>query len=193
MSKKWDERKRDVDSKDSSNHKKKGSFGQKLEAAFNKLFGKESSHNSSKSHAEKEGTLYERKPSAVPSQTMKLDLKPSAMKDAKFDEREREYSEVKSLKPKTLSKKKTTPAQIHEGGLREERDIVIGFDLGTSCTKVILQDRQLKKCYAVPFQELGHEANKYLLPSKIFICKDGRLSLDVGDYEYKRTHLSKIA
>ena len=61
-------------------------------------------------------------------------------------------------------KSKSTPLkysywQFHNGKFSEEREVVIGFDFGTACSKVILQDRQLKKAFAVPFERYGVESH----------------------------------
>jgi len=63
-------------------------------------------------------------------------------------------------------------------------DIVIGFDFGTSCTKVILQtpNHFNKWCAAVPFNADRTETDKYLLPSKIYFSRrTGRTSLHKFD------------
>lgn len=63
-------------------------------------------------------------------------------------------------------------------------DVVIGFDFGTSCTKVILQTPYSygKWCCAVPFNPEKNETEKYLLPSKIYFSrKTGKTSLQKFD------------
>ena len=67
--------------------------------------------------------------------------------------------------------------QVHDGRYSDQREIVIGFDLGTSCTKVVLQDRQLRKAYAIKFDEYGHQKNKYLIPTVVYFSKNGSTSL----------------
>lgn len=67
--------------------------------------------------------------------------------------------------------------QAKEGHHSDERDIVIGFDLGTACSKVTLQDVQLRRAFAVPFDGISYEANRYLLPTKLFVEPQGKLSL----------------
>ena len=64
-----------------------------------------------------------------------------------------------------------------------ERDIGIGLDFGTSCTKVVLQDPILRNAFAIPFDDKGHPKNTYLLPSRLGISSDGRcqfLGFDQG-------------
>lgn len=46
------------------------------------------------------------------------------------------------------------------------REVVIGIDFGTSCTKVVIGDRSLKEAYAVPFLNAAGVAS-YLLPSHL--------------------------
>lgn len=94
-----------------------------------------------------------------------------------------------------VSPKKPATKQFQEGGQRKstklswqmygknptrETDIVIGFDFGTSCTKVIIQDGVLKKAYAVPFNGVGCAGNPYLLPTAIAVDYDGNLILGQG-------------
>ncbi len=73
--------------------------------------------------------------------------------------------------------------QIHNGSYKEERDIVIGFDFGTSCTKVVLQDKQLKRAFAVPFDGIASKSNRYLLPTRLFVNADGSMGLGAGETE----------
>lgn len=56
-------------------------------------------------------------------------------------------------------------------------DIVIGFDFGTSCTKVALQAPILRNAFAVPFGNQGHKRNIYLLPSKLGLTSYGECRL----------------
>ncbi len=63
-------------------------------------------------------------------------------------------------------------------------DIVIGFDFGTSCTKVIIQTPNHfgKWCAAVPFNIDNIETGRFLLPSRIYFCRrTGRTSLEKFD------------
>jgi len=67
--------------------------------------------------------------------------------------------------------------QIHDGHPSEENDVVIGFDFGTSSSKVVIRDVYLKTAYAVPFDNLACPENPYLVPTRIFITDDGFFSL----------------
>jgi len=60
---------------------------------------------------------------------------------------------------------------------RQERDIVIGLDFGTSCTKVVVQDPVLRTAFAVQFAKRGHPNNAYLLPSKLGLDANGQFQL----------------
>jgi len=82
--------------------------------------------------------------------------------------------------------------QFHNGKFSEEREVVIGFDFGTACSKVVLQDRQLKKAFAVAFEIYGSRSNKYLIPSDIYIYSDGKLSLSPGGKRISNLKLSCV-
>jgi len=91
-----------------------------------------------------------------------------------------------------LDKRKTLLTTLHSGiseqppGTCEDvRDLVMGFDFGTSTTKVVISDRILKKSFAVKFSsELGIES--FLIPSQVYssgksysLSQDGRLLSDL--------------
>jgi len=57
------------------------------------------------------------------------------------------------------------------------RDLVIGFDLGTSCSKVVIQDETYPMAWGVPFPLTGHESNPYLQPTVVYIQDNGQVSL----------------
>jgi hypothetical protein len=131
-----------------------------------------------------------------------------------------------SLSEKTALKTKTAPpnrsqieAFLIDTSLQypatenaEQVDLVIGFDLGTAWTKVVIQDTARRKAFAIPFKEYGSSNNPFLLPTKIGhshghltlcksndphqLCKDLKISLIenhdhtlkiVQDQEYKVT------
>jgi hypothetical protein len=75
-------------------------------------------------------------------------------------------------------------AQVHDGNHKGESDIVIGFDFGTSSSKIVVRDAYLQTAYAVPFGDLAYSGNSYLVPTKIFIDDDGSLSLSAEGYSY---------
>jgi hypothetical protein len=53
----------------------------------------------------------------------------------------------------------------------EERELIIGLDFGTSCTKAIIRDNSLQTAYAVPFKKLNENRDLYILLTKLFITK----------------------
>lgn len=59
------------------------------------------------------------------------------------------------------------------------RYITIGFDLGTSCTKIVVRDPfgLDSPSYLVDFEEYGDPSIRYLLPSRLYLDKDGRARL----------------
>ena len=50
----------------------------------------------------------------------------------------------------------------------DEREVVIGFDFGTSCAKVVIGDHALGKAFAVPFSK-GIGLASFLLPSRVWL------------------------
>jgi hypothetical protein len=52
-------------------------------------------------------------------------------------------------------------------------DLTIGFDLGTSCSKVAVGDSMLGNQHGVPFNALAPGVAKYLFPTRIFEGADG--------------------
>jgi len=73
--------------------------------------------------------------------------------------------------------------QVCKENSQENRDVIIGFDFGTSCTKVVLRDSQRKESIAVPFDGVSSQSNSYLFPTKIYINTDGSIRLDSGETE----------
>ena len=62
----------------------------------------------------------------------------------------------------------------------EEREVIIGLDFGTACTKVTIGDDALGEVYAVPFGELAHQGHPYLIATRVYVDFDGGLSLTDG-------------
>ena len=57
-------------------------------------------------------------------------------------------------------------------------DIVIGFDLGTSTTKVVLRDPWASRAYAIPFSNpLSPRSSNYFLPTRLAINSDDCFSV----------------
>src|SRR4051812_38335642 len=71
----------------------------------------------------------------------------------------------------------TTQFDVPTG--RDVCDVVVGFDFGTSCSKVILRTpfHNGGRAFAVPFGEAGHDSCRYLLPSVLWVGPNGRISL----------------
>lgn len=63
----------------------------------------------------------------------------------------------------------------------DERTLVIGFDFGTSCSKVVIRDPAANVAYAVPFGRIASRANPYLLPTNLYLQEDGRLNLEPSE------------
>jgi hypothetical protein len=64
-----------------------------------------------------------------------------------------------------------------------ETELVIGFDFGTSSSKVIIQDVDRRQAYAIPFPGIAPTGHDYLLPTKVFLDESGEFSLKAGDAE----------
>lgn len=58
-------------------------------------------------------------------------------------------------------------------------DVVVGFDFGTSCSKVVVRTpyEHGGRAYAVPFSIEGHKSCNSLLPSVVWLDEQGRASL----------------
>lgn len=76
----------------------------------------------------------------------------------------------------------TGKTQVHDGNYSDESEIVIGFDFGTSSSKVVIRDSGRKTAYAVPFNSLACSGNSYLIPTRLFINEDGCISLSDGEH-----------
>lgn len=76
---------------------------------------------------------------------------------------------------------KVVRTQLTEDPGAIERDIIIGLDFGTACTKTVIGDDVLGKTYAVSFGKLAYEGHPYLIATRIFVDSDGRLDLRAGE------------
>ena len=65
---------------------------------------------------------------------------------------------------------------------RHPVDLVVGFDFGTSCTKVVIQSptKLRGRAVAVDFEELGHFSSHRLLPTVITEASSGEVHLGAG-------------
>jgi len=71
--------------------------------------------------------------------------------------------------------------QIKEEDHLEEKDLVVGFDFGTSCSKIIIQDVVIQTCYAVSFEGIAIDRHGYFVPSQVFINDKGVFRLESSD------------
>lgn len=73
------------------------------------------------------------------------------------------------------------PANAYQFGPNDGNplDIVVGVDFGTSSTKVVVRAPYYTgtPAFAVPFGDLAHKSLEYLLPTWLFVDKDGNCSL----------------
>ena len=65
---------------------------------------------------------------------------------------------------------------------KEDVELSIGLDLGTSTVKVIIGDKGLQKAFVVPFFET-EDSNRYLLPTRLYLS-NREARLDNGDECY---------
>jgi hypothetical protein len=91
---------------------------------------------------------------------------------------------------KAKNNKKATPdkttqksdMQVHNGDYNSESDIVIGFDFGTSSSKLVFRDSGRRTAYAVPFGSFACAENKYLIPTAVSITDKGVVELAGGGH-----------
>jgi hypothetical protein len=81
--------------------------------------------------------------------------------------------------------------QCHSGVLRDQRELVMGLDFGTSSVKVVIGDAALDKSFLVPFLN-GTGLSSYLLPSRLYQT-DEFFSLERGDVCHRDLKLAFIA
>ncbi len=81
-------------------------------------------------------------------------------------------------------------AQVHGEDFSKETEIVIGFDFGTSSSKIVIRDFGLRTAYAVPFGSLACSGNSYLVPTRIFINDEGDFNLSPDKYLYENLKIN---
>lgn len=81
--------------------------------------------------------------------------------------------------------------QAHNGEWRDEREIVIGLDFGTSSVKIVIGDQTEKVAFAVPFSN-AEGVNRYLLPSRLY-QSDSTFRLSGGMSALRDLKLSLLA
>jgi hypothetical protein len=73
----------------------------------------------------------------------------------------------------------------------EDRDMAIGFDFGTSSSKVTIRDQQARRSFSIKFGASSHLGD-YLLPSKIYL--DGNnFRLDALGQEFSNLKIKAIS
>ena len=88
---------------------------------------------------------------------------------------------------------RTPMTQVGRESSGEEREVIIGLDFGTACTKVMIGDDALGEVYAVPFGELAHQGHPYLIATRVYADPDGHLSLTDGQIEISDLKLKLLA
>ena len=81
--------------------------------------------------------------------------------------------------------------QVHNGKWRDEREVVIGLDFGTSSVKIVIGDQTEKVAFAVPFSN-AEGVNRYLLPSRLYQT-DSTFDLGGGTSVLRDLKLSLLA
>lgn len=82
-------------------------------------------------------------------------------------------------------------AQLVGGNPTGTREVVMGFDFGTSSAKVVLGDRGLKQAFAVPFRD-APSVDAFLLPARLYE-DEGCYSLHGGSRVLSDLKLSLMA
>lgn len=80
---------------------------------------------------------------------------------------------------------------LTEGLGTESRELVMGLDFGTSCTKVVIDDRAMQQRYAVPLVDAAG-VNAYLLPARLNLHK-GKYTLEDQGVAFADLKLSLMA
>lgn len=132
-------------------------------------------------------------PAASKKPSIKLGLKSETDQDMVLDIavsqcEDQRHSSPESKKIESLSSR----FQVHGENPEKESDIVIGFDFGTSSSKIVIRDSVLQTAYAIPFGFFACSENKYLVPTNIFIREDGYLSLSKGDHSYSNLKMNLV-
>ena len=116
----------------------------------------------------------------------KPDIEEQLKKDFKEVPTKKHISKLiptKKKPPEIPVKKSLIPhnaTQVNDKAKKDERDIIIGFDFGSSNTKIVLRDSALKKAYAIPFKEDLDGKATYLFPSKVYLSENSEFSLQSG-------------
>ena len=97
------------------------------------------------------------------------------------------------MSPNTPLQRSTPKTQVNSKPNGEEREVVIGLDFGTACTKVAIRDDALGEVYAVPFGNLAHSGHPYLLATRVYADQGGCLNLQSGTFEIENLKIELLA
>lgn len=121
-----------------------------------------------------------------PAKEQEVESEPAGLSEAapelaEPDEELTDQLEARQLSAEPRSEPSAGDAhtQFAEAGEGDVTDVVIGFDLGTSSTKVVLRTPYVggARCVAVPFVD-GRGLERYLLPARLYESRDGEFSLE---------------
>lgn len=73
----------------------------------------------------------------------------------------------------------------------ETHTIIIGLDFGTSSSKVVIRNHSAGIAFAIPFDSNGHPCNKFLLPTRPYFSKDGKLCISSNSSDIPLRELKK--
>jgi len=99
------------------------------------------------------------------------------LKDELIKSKNDNHIEQEIIPEDQIEERKPEEAEILD---KEDLEIVIGFDFGTSCLKVVLRDVPRDISYVVDFEEYGHKSNTLLLPTQIYLDKRNIFNLKKG-------------
>ena len=121
-------------------------------------------------------------PSASPAQANLPDKKSTG--PLTFEPSTTPKPEPERAEPSTVTRYQESPALTSLpappfSSPQSVADLTIGFDLGTSCSKVAVGDSVLGSQYGVPFNTRAHGVAKYLFPTRFYEGADG-ISLSSG-------------
>ncbi len=99
---------------------------------------------------------------------------------------------VTESKPKIMTQEVKKVSLADQQATKEKRDLIIGFDLGTACTKVVIRDPSIELVHAIPLSNESDPLRKYLLPTEIgYSSRDG-FSLERSNQNIFIRHLKLL-
>ncbi len=75
---------------------------------------------------------------------------------------------------------------------KKTTEAIIGFDFGSSCSKVVVNFPTFDKKIAIDFECLGHESNSYLLPTIIYLDDNGNFSIEKANNKMFKDFKTKL-